>query len=319
MPGSGSQPSGDRVPDRRVSVCVATCGRPVGLGNLLGALEVLEIPAGATLQVVVIDNDPDGSAKATCDEVGERHAYPLRYVVEKRRGIPFARNAAIAVALSDSDFIAFIDDDESPEPDWLAELLRVQDYYKADVVTGPGLPRYFDPPPDWVVEGAFHDRPRHPTGTLRHVAFTGNALVRSVVFESFDRHFDEAMALSGGGDEEFFTRVVAAGFQIIWADNAIVHESVPASRVTLRWILQRGFRVGTSSAWMQSKHHSDTRLRLLAHGIYCMIKGAGLALSLPLLGRAIAVQGLRLFSYGIGRIAGSSGYLHEEYRVVHGR
>ena len=315
---SGPQPSGDRIPDRRVSVCVATCGRPVGLGNLLGALEVLEIPAGATLQVVVIDNDPDGSAKATCDEVGERHAYPLRYVVEKRRGIPFARNAAIAVALSDSDFIAFIDDDESPEPDWLAELLRVQDYYKADVVTGPCLPRYFDPPPDWVVEGAFHDRPRHPTGTLRPVAFTGNALVRAVVFESFDRHFDEAMALSGGGDEEFFTRVVAAGFQIIWADNAIVHESVPASRVTLRWILQRGFRVGTSSAWMQSKHHSDTRLRLLVHGVYCMIKGAGLALSLPLLGRATAVEGLRLFSYGLGRIAGSRGYLHQEYRVVHG-
>jgi hypothetical protein len=149
------------------------------------------------------------------------------------------------------------------------------------------------------------------------VAFTHNALVRVEVFESFDRHFDESMALSGGEDEEFFTRVVAAGFKIVWADNAIVHESVPESRLTVRWVVQRGFRVGTSSAWVQSRH-SNTRLRLLAHGVYCLVKGAGLALLLPLLGHAVAVEGLRLFSYGLGRIAGSSGYLHQEYRVVHG-
>ena len=86
----------------------------------------------------------------------------------------------------------------------------------------------------------------------------------------------------------------------------------------MRWLLQRSFRVGTSSAWVQLKHHSSTLLRLFVHGAYCMVKGTALALSLPLNGRAVAVEGLRLFSYGLGRIAGSSGYLHQEYRVVHG-
>ncbi len=318
MPESGSQLRGDEISDRRVSVCVATYGRPAGLGNLLGALEVLEIPAGVTLQVVVVDNDSSESARSVCDEVAERNAYLLRYVVEKRRGIPFARNAALAVALSDSDFIVFIDDDEAPESDWLAEMLRVQLYYRADVVTGPCLPRYVEPPPRWISEGGFHDRPRHPTGTLRHMAFTHNVLVCTAVFDSLDRYFDESMALNGGDDEEFFARVFAAGFRIIWADNAIVYESVPASRSTVRWLLQRSFRVGTSSAWVQLKHHSSTLLRLLVHGAYCMVKGTALALSLPLKGRAAAVEGLRLFSYGLGRIAGSSGYLHQEYRVVHG-
>ena len=52
------------MPQRCVSVCVATCGRPIGLANLLGALEVLEIPAGVTLQVVVVDNDSGESARA---------------------------------------------------------------------------------------------------------------------------------------------------------------------------------------------------------------------------------------------------------------
>jgi len=318
MPASAPRARGDGIFDRRVSVCVATCNRPAGLLSLLGALEVLELPAGVALQVVVVDNDSTESARVVCDEVAARHAYALRYVVEKRRGIPFARNTALALALGDSDFIAFIDDDEIPESDWLAELLRVQNGYRADVVTGPCLPRYVEPRPRWVSEGKFHERPRYPTGTLRHVAFTHNALVRAAVFDGLDRYFDESMALNGGDDEEFFTRVFAAGFQIVWADNAIVHESVPASRSTLRWLLQRGFRVGTSSAWVQLKHRSSTRPRLLLHGIYCMAKGSGLALALPLRGRAFAVEGLRVFSYGLGRIAGSAGYLHQEYRVVHG-
>ena len=313
-----SQASGDGMPQRRVSVCVATCDRPVGLSNLLGALEVLEIPADVRLQVVVVDNDSGESARATCDEVAARQAYSLHYVVEKRRGIPFARNAALAAALSSSDFVAFIDDDEVPETDWLAELLRVQEYYRADVVTGPCLPQYVEPPPRWVTKGGFHEGPRHATGTLRPVAFTHNALVRAEVFDSIDCYFDESMALNGGDDSEFFTRVFAAGFQIIWADNAIARESVPASRLTVRWLVQRSFRVGTSSSWIQLKHRSSSAFRLLVHGAYCMVKGTVLALLLPLKGRAVAVEGLRLFSYGLGRIAGSSGHLHQEYRVVHG-
>jgi succinoglycan biosynthesis protein ExoM len=312
-----SEPTAAASP-KRVSVCVATCQRPVGLGDLLAALEVLDIPAGFALQVVIVDNDPGESARSVCDEVAARHAYPLHYVVEKNRGIPFARNAALAVALCNSDFVAFIDDDETPESNWLSELLRVQEFYEADVVTGPSLPQYLESPPSWVVEGGFHDSPRYPTGTQRHVAFTHNVLLRTTVFEGVDRYFDESMALNGGDDDEFFSRVYRAGFRIVWADDAIVHESVPASRSTVSWLVRRGFRIGTSSTWVQLNHRSSSVLRLLTHGLYCIAKGTGLALLLPLRGRAVAVRGLRLFSYGLGRIAGSSGYLHQEYRVIHG-
>jgi hypothetical protein len=82
--------------------------------------------------------------------------------------------------------------------------------------------------------------------------------VRVAVFDSLDCYFDESMALNGGDDEEFFTRVFTAGFQIVWADNAIVRESIPASRSTVRWLVRRSFRVGTSSSWVQLKHHPST-------------------------------------------------------------
>ena len=315
-----SQRRDGAIRGRHVSVCVATCGRPIGLARLLGALEVLDLPEGTGLQVVVVDNDPEESARTVCREATARYAYSLRYVVEKSRGIPFARNAALAVALPESDFVAFIDDDEVPEPGWLGELLRVQARTGADVVSGPCLPRYLQPPPRWIAEGAFHETPRHPTGTPRPGAFTHNVLVHASVFRVLDRHFDESMALNGGDDREFFGRVSDAGFRIVWADDAVVHESVPASRATLRWLVGRGFRVGTSTAGVELRRGPRHRVvpSLLAHGLYCMVKGAGLALGLPLRGRAFAVEGLRLFSYGLGRIAGSAGYLHQEYRVIHG-
>jgi len=241
-------------------------------------------------------------------------------VVEKQRGIPFARNAALAVALPESDFVVFIDDDEVPEAGWLAELLRVQALYGADVVTGPCLPRYQVPPPDWVVEGSFHETPRHLTGTQRQTAFTHNALVRVAVFDALERHFDESMALNGGDDEELFRRISDAGFRIVWADDAIVHESVPASRATMAWILRRGFRVGTASAGVALRKAQRQRpmLGLVTHGLYCIAKGAGIALIFSVCDRARAVEGLRLASYGVGSIAGSTGYLHQEYRIVHG-
>jgi glycosyltransferase involved in cell wall biosynthesis len=64
--------------------------------------------------------------------------WPLRYVVEPRRGLSFVRNRAISEArAARADFVAFLDDDEVATAPWLTELLRVQGRYAADVVTGP--------------------------------------------------------------------------------------------------------------------------------------------------------------------------------------
>ena len=67
-----------------------------------------------------------------------------RYVHEPRPGISHARNRGVAEAKG--DFVAFIDDDELPAPNWLESLLLTQRTYRADVVLGPVRP-VFDRPP----------------------------------------------------------------------------------------------------------------------------------------------------------------------------
>ena len=305
----------------RVAVCVITYRRPEGLTRLLAALDAL-LPADppAELRIEVVDNDPGESARGVCEGLAPRIAYPLAYHVEKRRGIPQARNAALARAFGWADFVAFIDDDETPRPEWLAELLRAQRTAEADAVTGPCLPDFEEDPPAWIEEGRFFERPRHADGSRLQIAFTHNTLVRSAALQRLDHCFDERMALTGGSDIELFRRFARNGNSIVWADGAAVCEHVPASRVSLGWLLRRAFRVGVSHAWIDKLHAPGLRtaLHIGLHGLWCVAKGSGqLALSV-LRGRIAAAIALRLGVFGAGRLWGLAGLRYREYAVTHG-
>lgn len=148
----------------RISIGIITYLRPAGLERLLRSLNALtfEYPP-PELDVVVVDNDPNASARAVCERFRPASRWPLTYVTEPRRGIPQARNRVVQEA-ADANFIAFIDDDEVPTPDWLNRLLHAQRTYSADVVSGPVLPVFPDEGMHWMARSGFFDRPRYPTG-----------------------------------------------------------------------------------------------------------------------------------------------------------
>jgi succinoglycan biosynthesis protein ExoM len=279
-----------------LSICVPTYRRPAGLFALLGALDAQEPGEAAPgIRVVVVDNDERESARAVVEDARSWLRFPIHYVVEKRVGIPQARNAALAAALS-SDWIAFVDDDEVPEPGWLAALWRTQRATGADVVTGPSLPRFVEPPPAWVVESRLFEPLRHATGAPLGTAYTNNVLARGATLRALDSFFDERFTLGVGEDAELFARVAAAGGRIVWADDAIVYESVPPARATLRWILVRGYRDGAATAAAAPYG----RLRIAAEAAGCIARGLAAAAFGAPHGRARCVRGLRLAAFGLG-------------------
>jgi hypothetical protein len=305
----------------RVDICVITCLRPGGLRRLLRGLAQLRLPDPAPeLRVVVVDNDAEGSARELCAEAARWLAYPLCYRTEKRRGIPQARNAAIAASLGEADFVAFIDDDEVPDPEWLAELLRTQAAHAADAVTGPVDPAFEAPVPRWIEESALFARRQHATGTPVPCAYTGNVLVSTRSLAAMDEHFDERMALTGGSDREFFERFAGRGHQIVWCESAVAREWVPASRARLGWLLRRAMRVGTTATLidrLRSGRGSDA-VWIAAHAGWCITKGILLAACGLPRGRASAARGLYLACFGAGRLAGIGGWAYQEYRTIHG-
>jgi len=314
---------GGRTAARGVAICIATHRRPRGLERLLKSLERLTFTHGSepAVGIIVVDNDPAGTASGVCAGLGQTYRWPLMYVAERRRGIPFARNAAVRTARSrGAELLAFIDDDEVPEPAWLDELIVALTEYKADVVTGPVLPRFEVEAPAWVHRGRFFELSRHETGTYLDRAYTNNVLVHSRVFDALPTPFDERKALSGGTDTHLFLRLADAGHRIVWSDRAVVHEWIPATRLTTNWLVRRAFR--TSSNWSSCERELRPSLLGRAARIAKALGriGQGMIL-LPvglLAGRHLLVRSLQCLSMGAGSLAGMVGWEYDEYGVTHG-
>jgi succinoglycan biosynthesis protein ExoM len=306
-----------------ISICVATYQRPEGLKRLLAGIERLTFDRvePPQIEVIVVDNDPTQSARAFCHQLQSNFKWQLKYSIEPQRGISYVRNAAVAAVSSAADFIVFIDDDEVPEPTWLEELLLVSQTYDADVVTGPSLP--FFPTtdvPKWAIAGKFFESPRYPTGHPLPFAGTNNVLVSTKVIQAMDKIFDERFALTGGEDTHFFMRVTRAGYKLVWADNAIVHEWIPLSRMNMRWILQRGYRCYSTYGLCAKELDPLIKvlpIRIATGSARIAIGTLGLLPSL-LLGRQFLVKSLLQIYQGAGMFSGLMGKSYEEYRRTHG-
>lgn len=309
----------------RVAVCIPTFRRPEWLGHLLTSLGELTFASGVAprVEIVVVDNDADQSAREVCERIAAQIPWPILYEPEPRRGISYVRNRALEVARPRAHFIAFVDDDEVVEPDWLDQLLRVERATGADVVIGPVLRRFECEVPAWVRRGEFFVYRRHATGDPVAEPATNNALVRSSMLEELGIEFDHRFALTGGEDTHFFFRIAAAGRKIVWADEAVVWEWIPASRVRLGWILQRIY-IGANNYAMLERE-LDPAPRTLAVRMAKGLARIGFgAATLPfswLGGRHRAARSLWQIWHGAGNIAGVLGTrrLTQQYLVHHGR
>jgi succinoglycan biosynthesis protein ExoM len=300
-----------------VSLCIPTFRRPEGLRQLL--THVGRLAYQGHLSVIVIENDADRLAgDSIVRAMAKTFPFPLTCIVEPQRGQTYAYNRAFVEACGqlESDFLAVLDDDEYPEPDWLSELISAAINNEADIVGGPVFP-VFDNPHHWLARTGLFDPQRYPNGRVDMIYGAGNMLIRRDVLATYlDEPFSNAFAYTGGSDYDFFTRCRRDGHSFAWADDARVLETVPPSRTTIAWLVKRGFRNGTDR----------TRIdRNVKRGFGEMsrrwFKGAGLLAvgiaSLPLAvfrGRGAAVGSLIVAARGVGRIAAEFNLLYEEYR-----
>lgn len=304
-----------------IAICVATYQRPEGLKRLLTGLHQLKFSKiePPTIEVIVVDNDSTGSACAFCESLKSEFQWILRCCIEPQRGISYARNRAITCVSQEADFVAFIDDDEVPEPSWLEELLVVQNECKADVVSGPVFPHFIEDVPNWVIQGKFFEPLHYPTGHSLEVAYTNNVLISTKVLQEMDKLFDERFAITGGEDSHFFMRVHRAGYKLVWADEAIVREWIPKSRTNMKWILQRGYR--SYSTHGLCERELDSLVKVLPKRI---VTGTGrMALGLLLIfpsviRRYLLVKALLQIYRGAGMLSGLAGRRYEEYKSIHG-
>ena len=315
----------DATAGGRVTVAVLTFRRPGDLADVLPQLlrQAAEVSAcGPPVEVLVVDNDPDGSGGPVVDAVRAGHGTVtlLRYVIESVPGIAAARNRALDEAAG-SDTLVFIDDDERPHPAWLHMLLETRRRTGAVAVAGAVVSDFAVAPDAWVRAGDFFRRRRLPTGTLIDVAATNNLLLDVAAVRAAGVRFDPAFGLTGGSDTLFTRRLARACGPFVWCDEAVVTDLVPASRVSREWLLRRAFRSGNSASRVEvvlapgAAGRLRARIRCVGRGLPRLVAGSARVL-LGVVTRSTAhrARGLRTAARGAGMVSGAVGVVYAEYR-----
>lgn len=299
-----------------VAVCCITFRREAGLARLLAGLNGLTFSKNPAPQitVIIVDNDPGAPMRALVEAARPTFRWSLTYDCEPVQGISSARNRTLDLVPADADFLAFIDDDEVPEPVWLDELLNVCRAYGAMIVQGPVRPRFLSPPPRWLVRGRFLELGPYQDGASLHYGYTGNSLIDAAVVRRLGLRFDPRFDRTGGEDQRFFGRAIAAGHRVVTAEKALVHEWIPANRTTLLYLLRRRFRMGTTLAMIDRIEGGKWRLVMRVLKGLARI-GLGLAQTATVLsqGSAGLAGALCTIAWGAGALAGVLGVTHREY------
>ena len=235
---------------RDVAVVIPTLRRPEGLERAVRSVFAQAEALERIAAVVVVDNDPDGSAAPLAERLRSQGSVPLAYVHAPIPGVATARNAGLAA--TDAPLIAFLDDDEAASPRWLAALLEAQVQTGADVLFGPIRGRV---PDDAGWTTAYLERFFGRQGPLRNgltddLHGCGNTLMVRQTALPGPAPFDVAMNETGGEDDRLFTALMKRGGRFGWAADAWVDEFAPPHRATLAYALTRAFAYGQSPSQM---------------------------------------------------------------------
>jgi glycosyltransferase involved in cell wall biosynthesis len=212
-----------------ITVAVCTRDRPGSLKACLEALARLDYP---DYEVLVVDNaSHDPAVRQVVETTG------FRYVREEIPGLNWARNQAQREARH--DIVAYIDDDAIASPGWLWGIARGFSEPETMAVTGLVLPAELETLAQNAFEAyggmgkgfsprVFRRDDLDPAGMLWSSSWGvgANMAFRRDLFEKvggFDPALDVGTPTRGGGDIEFFHRVVAAGHTLRYEPAAYVY------------------------------------------------------------------------------------------------
>jgi len=228
-----------------ISVIVPTRNRPHRVGDCAKSI----LATAGFVDLIFVDQS---DARAT-EEVLSRIRDPrLRYVRTETRGVTNGRN--VGIQASQSELIAFTDDDCCVRPDWIRSI---QGIFSADpnvaVVCGRVVV------PDEIkhlgyAEG-FEPRERQWQGRYPPIGqdwgITANMILRRSVVDRvglFDPMLGAGAPLRSGGEPDFLFRVLRAGMKVVNANEVVVdHYGIRKPGEESRKLIA-GYSAGTAAA-----------------------------------------------------------------------
>jgi glycosyltransferase involved in cell wall biosynthesis len=235
-----------------VSVVICSHNRSADVSECLAAL----IPQiGPGVEVILVDSASDPKNEAEMARLAT--LYPAVNLTRvDQPGLSLARNRGVQLAAG--DWVAFLDDDAVPFPDWLAKLLAVVAAASpTQAVIGGGIyPRWPDGVSGehlsqrWKMFLSLAEAARPGSVTDGYTVNGANYVIRRRVLLDVGG-FSEKLGRVGGnlisGDDCLVTKsVLDAGLEAGFDPAFKVYHKISRERLKISWILRRTFWEGVS-------------------------------------------------------------------------
>ncbi|WP_254507409.1 glycosyltransferase [Anatilimnocola floriformis] len=279
-----------------ITIVVCTYNRSSMLRDALRSLYDLRTAGEFSYEILVVDNNSPDDTPAVIEECRRESRATLRGVRETKPGVAAARNRGVREA--HGEWIAFFDDDQIADADWLYELRRGVLEKDCRIVGGAVhllLPehceRNLDPFCRMLLgESKLADEPIPYNHKLNPGA--GNLMVEKSIFDEVGL-FNEA--LRRGEDTDLYRRTRAAGLVAWYLPAAIIHHMTPNERLEDSYVLKLSRNMGE----LLAIHEWNTRSTIVAAATWVAKAGRAAGIYWPqkllasVLGRSEAELGAR--------------------------
>jgi len=258
-----------------ITIVLCTFNRAAWLPDVIASLTSQETAGAFSYELLIVDNaSSDNTPKVAKQEMAATNL-PIRYVCEQTPGVSAARNCGIREA--HGEWIAFCDDDQLADSNWLAELFALAKSRECRVVGGAVHLVRADHMDEGKPLGAqanerlsiYLERLLAPGGRSvrvqrfhrRDALNSGNQMVHQSVFEEVGVYNEDCR--EGGEDTDWFLRLLARHIDAWFTPTAAVRHLVPDYRLSVDYLRWVSLRQGWGTARHQVEGHGLWRAGLV--------------------------------------------------------
>jgi glycosyltransferase involved in cell wall biosynthesis len=236
-----------------ITVALCTHNHADRLQRTLDDLGRLDSPT-RPWEIVVVDNGcTDGTPQMLAEPSWRPAGVPVRVVREMQLGLSNARNRALKEARG--EYLLFVDDDETPDPQWLVACEREMLAHAPDALGGR-IEVLFEggDRPAWLQEEILGFLGQLNYGGARWLTepstpfYGGNFAIRRVLFATVGEFNPDlgrkGRVNAGGEDTDFYWRLLAGGYRVRWVPEAIIHHRIQADKLRRGYFLELHYRQG---------------------------------------------------------------------------
>jgi glycosyltransferase involved in cell wall biosynthesis len=236
------------------------------------------------IEILVVDNaSTDKTETVLKDFIDKNPSYGIKYCYEEKKGQAHALNTGIKN--SRGKWLAFFDDDQLAEPNWLEELLNVAINKNTKYVGGAvhldiseeELDKLNEIERKFQREIKYYDEPHIYDKKIYQLPSSGNMFIERSVFDNVG-YFDGSM-LTGAFDTDLCLRARKLGYVPWFAPQAIIRHRIAENRTTTSYIKWGEIKNGATLAYLDHKYRGKT-----ANIFFCIARlGQALIIKFPLL------------------------------------